>query len=48
MTISLIESLSVFGNSNFLNGFLNDYEKGIEENQEIEKPLTGLLIIMHC
>ena len=40
MPISLTESLTVFGNSNHLGGFLQDYERGIDQNNEIEKPLT--------
>jgi len=40
MPISLNESLSVFGNSNHLGGFLGHYENGIKANQETEKPLT--------
>ena len=40
MPITLSESLTVFGNSNHMDGFLIKYEKGIEEGGELEKPLT--------
>ncbi len=40
MPITLTESLTVFGNSNHLGGFLGNYENGIKEKGEVEKPLT--------
>jgi hypothetical protein len=40
MPISIEESLSVFGNSNHLGGFLQDYETAIDQNGEVKKPLT--------
>lgn len=40
MTITLVESLSGFGNSNHWGVFLSSYEKGIEENNEVDMPLA--------
>lgn len=40
MAITISDSLSVFGNSNHLVGFLASYEEKIVENAEAEKPLS--------
>lgn len=43
MPVSMHESLSVFGNSNYLRCFLHDYECKIEEDKEFDKPLFKAL-----
>lgn len=40
MSLSLKESLATLGNSNHLDGFLNEYKAAVLSNNEMDKPFT--------